>query len=136
MEKAFVFIESIPDEVLKDDEVYQQWLQENIPAEWTTSLRVNWLECGTAVGAALIGSLPPAKILKLKETFKAAGGAVKFFQKFKSAFDDARKSGLSYADAVGVAARVSGGQAWPEVQQALLDFFAVGAVAAACGIGG
>lgn len=135
MEEVFIFIESIPDEVLMDEEAYDQWIQENMPTKWTTSERVNWVACGAAAGAALVGSLPPAKILKLKQTFKAAGGAIKFFKKFKPVYDKARNSGKSYRDAVGEGAKVAGGESWPEIQQALLDFFAVGAVAGACGVG-
>lgn len=135
LEEVFIFIESISDEVLLDEEAYDQWIQENMPTKWTTSERVNWVACGAAVGAALVGSLPPAKILKLKQTFKAAGGATKFFKTFKPAYDKARNSGKSYADAVGEGAKVAGGESWPEIQQALLDFFAVGAVAGACGVG-
>lgn len=147
---ALSFIESIPEEVTSgSQEEYDAWIRENLPDELQTAdgsgavsvngaiqvRSVNWVACGSAVGTAIVINLTPAKAVKIRSLIKAGGGAVTFARTFKSAYDSARATGLTRSSAMNAAANRAASAAGPETRTALLEFFAISSVAAACGLG-
>lgn len=129
--EAFRVIESIPDEILAKGD--SQLLQ-----EWYASLkqtRVNWVACGSAIGLAIVTNFTPAKIVKIKSAIKTLGGAVTFAKKVYSVYKKARAKGLTRKTSLNSAITQAARAAGPDVREALLDLFGVGAVVGACGIG-
>lgn len=146
LEEFLYFIEQIPDEVFESDEKYYQYLEQNLPSVSVNSSSgvspsglsfeedVNGLGCFAAAGAAVIGLFPPAKIFKVRSVIKSAGGVKTFVEKLKSHSKDAKDRGVVGRANMEYSLKNAAGDAWPDVQDALLDFFGIAGVAAACGI--
>lgn len=129
--EVFSAIESIPDEVLAKND--SQALR-----SWYSSLRqdrVNWFTCGSAIGFAIISNFTPARIVKIKSAIKTVGGAVTFAKTVYSVYKNARSKGLTARTALNAAVTQAAKAAGPDVREALLDLFGIGAVMGACGIG-
>ncbi|MDT3766529.1 hypothetical protein QS713_00365 [Gleimia hominis] len=128
---AFSAIERIPDEVLakNDPQALKAWY-ESLGQD-----RVNWIACGSAIGLAIVTNFTPAKIVKIKSAIKTLGGAVTFAKKVYSLYKKARAGGLTAKTALNAAITGGAQAAGPDVKEALLDLFGVGAVIGACGIG-
>lgn len=133
--KVFQAIESIPDEVIEQgEEATTQWLQKNTDLVLQDGeIQIQGVVgCVSAVGTAILTNVIPwAKLAKVKDAIKAAGGATTFVKTLIPAYKEARKKN-SKAQSVKIAVNKAGAKAGPEVRRALLDFFNVGNVYSSC----
>jgi len=102
VEKALAAIERIPDDVIeRGPEAIMEWFNTNTEfrvSEYQTSGIVG---CTSAVGLAIAALVfAPAKITKIKDAIKAAGGTVKFVTKVLETYKVAKGMGLSTMEAI------------------------------------
>ncbi|HDZ8713637.1 hypothetical protein [Staphylococcus hyicus] len=137
--KVFDAIEKIPPEVVnKGEGATKSWLENYygkpiyIPKERIIQPR-GIVGCASAIGAALASNIfAPAKILKIKHAIKAGGGAKTFAKTLVDSYKKYRKRGVKKSDAVKRAVRYAGRKSGPEIQNALLGFFGLGAIYGTC----
>lgn len=124
-------IENIPDSVLaKGDKATNEYIQKE-----NSNLMVSErgaVGCASAIGLAIASNVfSAAKIAKVKEVIKAAGGAKTFATKLVPAYKKARKT-MGKKDASIKAVKEAGSAASPEALSAAIGFFGVGQVYSAC----
>lgn len=124
-------VENIPDSVLeKGDKATNDYIQKE-NSNLTTSER-GAVGCASAIGLAIASNaFSAAKIAKVKDVLKAAGGAKTFAQKLVPAYKEARKS-MSKKDAAVSAVKSAGSAAGPQALSAAIGFFSVGQVYSDC----
>ncbi|MCE3327156.1 hypothetical protein LB324_15610, partial [Staphylococcus aureus] len=110
-------VENIPDSVLaKGDKATNEYIQKE-NANLTTSDR-GAVGCACAIGLAIASNaFSAAKITKVKEVLKAAGGAKTFAKKLVPAYKKARKS-MSRKSAAISAVKQAGSAASPQALSA------------------
>ncbi|MCY7484185.1 hypothetical protein [Paenibacillus alvei] len=87
----------------------------------------------SAVGLAVAALIfAPAKITKIKDAIKAAGGTVKFVTKVLETYKVAKGMGLSTTEAIKMGVQDAANTAGKEVISALIGIFGVGEVYSAC----
>ncbi|MCY9516764.1 hypothetical protein [Paenibacillus apiarius] len=74
----------------------------------------------------------PAKLAKIKDAMKAAGGTVKFVNKVLETYKVAKGMGLSTMEAIKMGVQDAAKTAGKEVIEAVIGFFGVGAIYSAC----
>ena len=139
---ALKAIEEIPNSVIAQGEpVANKWIQDYINSYLSSSSqtgryqyqRFNVLGCVSAAGVALASNaIPLAKITKLKAFFKSVGGVKTFISTYMQVAKKLKNAGYQGADLVKRAVSLASAQAGPEVQEALLSFFSIGSIIAAC----
>lgn len=102
MERALAAIERIPDDVIqRGSDAIMEWFNTNTEfriSEYGTSGIVG---CASAIGLAVAALVfAPAKITKIKDAIKAAGGTVKFVTKVLETYKLAKGMGLSTMEAI------------------------------------
>ena len=131
----FTAIEEIPDEVLAAGNTStHRWLEDKLqgdsrPPEMTT---YGVAGCVSAIGIALVTSLPAFKVARIRKALKQAGGATTFVKTFKRVYDEQRSRGVDFANAVQEGVNAGAHMAAPEAKQALLDLFNLGNLYSAC----
>lgn len=141
----FVAIENIPDEVLAQGDVAtNQWLAKELYGNQSDNYDPNsedpfiiqkgTIGCVSAIGIAIASNVfSAAKIAKVKDVLKAAGGARTFVTKLLPAYKYARETKkLGKMDSVKYAVKKAASKASPEVLAAAIGFFSVGEVYSAC----
>lgn len=129
LEDGLRFIESIPDEALKNDAAWERWRGRHpVPRD-----RVNALACGSAIAVAIASNaFAPAKILKIKTAIKAAGGAKRVAGLAVDAFKKARVEGKPAAAAIAAAQDAVVKNGGGAAQGVLLEFFSLSSVMTSC----
>ncbi|UXU27415.1 hypothetical protein MUA13_13635 (plasmid) [Staphylococcus aureus] len=124
-------VENIPDSVLaKGDKATNEYIQKE-NSNLTTSER-GAVGCASAIGLAIASNaFSAAKIAKVKEVLKAAGGAKTFATKLVPAYKEARKT-MSKKDAAVSAVKTAESAAGPQALSAAIGFFSVGQVYSEC----
>ncbi|WP_155260581.1 hypothetical protein [Staphylococcus delphini] len=124
-------VENIPDSVLaKGDKATNEYIQKE-NSNLMTSER-GAVGCASAIGLAIASNVfSAAKIAKVKEVIKAAGGAKTFATKLVPAYKKARET-MSKKDAAVSAVKTAGSAAGPQALSAAIGFFSVGQVYSAC----
>lgn len=124
-------VENIPDSVLaKGDKATNEYIQKE-NSNLTTSER-GAVGCASAIGLAIASNaFSAAKIAKVKEVLKAAGGAKTFATKLVPAYKEGRKT-MSKKDAAVSAVKTAGSAAGPQALSAAIGFFSVGQVYSDC----
>jgi hypothetical protein len=137
-EELFLAIENMPDEIAysEDEEMIREWLISemnllgNNEGEFQTFGVVG---CTSAIGLAILtNAIPIAKISKVRDAIRAAGGARTFANSLITNYDLYRSAGYARNTAVNRAVRRAASDAGPETRRALLDFFNIGNVYSAC----
>lgn len=86
----------------------------------------NLAACVGTIGLTfLTGVIPVSRIVKVKEVFKAAGGATQFVKTFYSAYRRAKARRQSTRTAIATAVREAARAARPDARAALLDLFGI-----------
>lgn len=146
LEKVFSAIEDIPMEVAEQGpEATKEWLVNYLgepvftPQGLTNNnynnevISYGVVGCVSAVGLALASNLfAPAKLLKIKQAIKAAGGVKTFVSTMIKTYKYYRGKGYSKSSAMKKGVAKAGRAAGPEVRDALIGFFGVGAVYSSC----
>lgn len=149
-QKALYAIENIPDSVINQgSDAILDWFRNNIDdqsivddmnaaaAEFHQSDKPfktqGVLGCVSAVGTALASLVfAPAKLLKIKKAIKALGGVKTFVTKTYQYYNHYKKKYRSKKTAWNKAVSKAASKASPEIKEAILDFFGITAIVAAC----
>lgn len=128
--QALSLIERMPVRVVHAGPVaMERWLHSQ---GVSTSLEArSTVGCVIAIGAVIL-TLGPLKILKLKSLFNALGGVTKFVGIFLRWYKAARAGGSSVRSAVVYAANKAAAGAGTATRDALLELFGIGAVIDQC----
>lgn len=134
MKKTLAAIERMPNDVIqRDPDAIIEWFNANTEfrvSEYATSGAIG---CLSAVGLAVAALVfAPAKITKIKDAIKAAGGTVKFVTKVLETYKVAKGMGLSTTEAIKMGVQDAANTAGKEVISALIGIFGVGEVYSAC----
>lgn len=134
VERALAAIERIPDDVIqRGSDAIMEWFNTNTEfriSEYGTS---GIIGCASAIGLAVAALVfAPAKITKIKDAIKAAGGTVKFVTKVLETYKVAKGMGLSTMEAIKMGVQDAAKTAGKEVISALIGIFGVGEVYSAC----
>ncbi|MBN3523089.1 hypothetical protein [Paenibacillus apiarius] len=129
LEQGLRMIEQIPDSVLaQGDEATREWIVEHYGYQ-----PMGILGCVAAIGETLIGAaIPAAKVTKIKDAIKAAGGVKKVVEVMSGAFKAARDLGMSVGESIKWAVKDAFKLASEEVFSALLSFFGVAGIIDEC----
>ncbi|MED5049446.1 hypothetical protein P9738_20530 [Bacillus siamensis] len=149
-QKALYAIENIPESVINQgSDAILDWFRNNIDdqsivddmnaavAEIKQSDKPfkteGVLSCISAVGTALASLIfTPAKLLKIKKAIKALGGVKTFVTKTYQYYNYYKKKYRSKRTAWDKAVSKAASKAGPEIKEAIMDFFGVTAIVAAC----
>ncbi|WP_214818877.1 hypothetical protein [Exiguobacterium sp. s131] len=137
--EIFSAIETLPDEVVEDGtEAVVEYLDEQISSDINLEqdgdvVAFGAWACSNAIGLALLTNvLPIAKITKIKEVIKSAGGAVTFAKTLVNSYNSARKFNRTKSYAIKFAVKEASKKAAPDAISAALGFFNISNVAEAC----
>ncbi|MGF9916321.1 hypothetical protein ABEX47_07045 [Paenibacillus ehimensis] len=127
--RGLTIIESIPDDVLaQGDEATAQWLKKNYGIQ-----QEGFFGCVGAIGTALLGiAFPAAKITKIKDAIKAAGGVYKVVTVITGSYKAARQLGMGVREAIKIAVQDAFRTASSEVFSLLLSFFGISSIIGEC----
>ncbi|NUQ79275.1 MAG: hypothetical protein HUU21_37675 [Polyangiaceae bacterium] len=129
MAKALALIESIPDSVIaQGEDAVAQWLKERQPEVSPKGLP----GCVAMVGKFLLENFTILKILRIKKTLEALGGAAKFANLTFKLFRKYKKKGLGTKAAIEKAVRVASKRSGKEASALLLQLFGATEVIDAC----
>ncbi|WP_025026065.1 hypothetical protein [Caldalkalibacillus mannanilyticus] len=140
LEDIFKAIENIPDDLIEaeDTKAITEWINNNTTDALEVSdegviVTFGVVGCASAVGVAILTNvIPIAKLAKVKDALKAAGGATTFVRALLTNYDLYRSAGYAKKTAIQRAINKAASEAGPEIRRALLDFFNVGSVYSAC----
>lgn len=132
LEMAFEAIESIPDSVLKNEQLFEQWKSTHL--KMVSQPRASIGECAWGITKTIAANIFVfSKVAKLKTIIKAAGGAKAIAQTAIKAYKVARnEKKLSRSQAIAAASEavaVNGGE---QALSLLLEFFSVDGVVTGC----
>lgn len=139
--KVFEAIENIPEEVVQQgEEATIAWLENytgeeiTLPSQPQNGVQTYGIVgCTSAIGLAIAGNLfAPAKLTKIKTAIQGVGGAKTFATTLNTTYKAGIERGLTKREAINNGISAASKNAGPEIQEALVDFFYVGTVYAAC----
>lgn len=132
MTQFLTTVENISDSVLaKGDKAKNEYIQKE-NSNLTTSERGAVVGCVSVIGLAIASNaFSDAKIAKVKEVLKDAGGAKTFATKLVPEYKEARKT-MSKQDAAVSTVKTAGNASGPQALSAAIGFFSVGQVYSAC----
>ncbi|WP_019421323.1 hypothetical protein [Paenibacillus sp. OSY-SE] len=133
-ERVLDAIERMPDSVINSGpDAIIEWLNTNTEFQISEFETSGAIGCVSAVVVALASLVyAPAKLAKIKDAMKAAGGTVKFMNKVLETYKVAKGMGLSTMEAIKMGVQDAAKTAGKEVVEAIIGFFGVGAIYSAC----
>ncbi|MCE5170911.1 hypothetical protein LQV63_16525 [Paenibacillus profundus] len=135
-ERVLDAIERMPDSVINSGpDAIIEWLNTNTEFQISEFETSGAIGCVSAVVVALASLVyAPAKLAKIKDAMKAAGGTVKFVNKDKvlETYKVAKGMGIGTMEAIKMGVQDAAKTAGKEVVEAIIGFFGVGAIYSAC----
>ncbi|WP_240463665.1 hypothetical protein [Paenibacillus apiarius] len=133
-QKVLSAIERMPDSVINSGpDAIIEWLNKNTDLQISEFGTSGVVGCVSAVGLALASLIfAPAKITKIKDAIKAAGGTVKFVNKVLETYKVAKGMGIGTMEAIKMGLQDAAKTAGKEVITALMGIFGVGSVYSSC----
>ncbi|CAM4467669.1 hypothetical protein [Paenibacillus tarimensis] len=133
LESALAIIEQIPDYILaQGDSATREWLKKHFGYQGSIQPE-GFFGCVGAIGTALLGiAFPAAKITKIKDAIKAAGGVNKVVTVIRDSYKTARSLGIGKSEAIKIAVQDAFRTASSETFSLLLSFFGISSIIGEC----